>query len=681
MKQLGKITSIDLSVVNVVSSWIWVNGLIIVIPLKILITVQQKMKLKRMYEMKILNIKTFLLLLVLLLSSGLFAFDEQGTPEPGDIIAEIDASLTPSIFRAGENIRIEVEFKILDGWHIYSVISQGEDAPPPSGFTVNNETFILDGPVFETQPVNDFDQVIGMKLSYHEKRAVFYQNLKVTTDIILGKGIIPITVKFQTCNDRICLPPESKKIELTYQVEAGQARPEFQFPDRSIDQISTSNLKDITSRGVWSFIALAALMGLASLLTPCVFPMIPITISFFSKQAEGDHKQLIKLASIFALGIILTYTGTGLLMSLIFGAGSALQLATNPYVNVAIALLFILFAFSLIGFFEITLPTAIQGYFDQKSRQAGGVLGVLLMGFTFTLTAFTCTVQFVGTMLIGAAHGEWIWPLLGMLVFSTVFAFPFFLLAMAPSLVKKVGNRSGDWLGRSKVVLGILELMAAVKFLSNADLVWQTNLISRNTAILLWGILGVAIILYLYLSYPKPRLKRSFGQWVVMTIFGTLLILLGKGYNDQSLGSIIDSILPPATSQHLTSDDFVTKEESAQIVWLDSFEKAQVLAQQQNRNIFIDFTGYTCVNCRWMEQNIFALKNIHQTMLDNYLLVRLYTDGGENAEKNLALQIKRFNTVALPFYVILSSDGGVLKKFSGISRTPEEFQEFLTLKR
>ncbi|MCP4296765.1 MAG: DUF255 domain-containing protein [Proteobacteria bacterium] len=630
--------------------------------------------------MRKLSFKLLGLLIGILFSTTvLFALDQYGLPEPGEILANIKAEIEPDVFRRGENIRIKVEINIIEGWHIYSVIHQGEDAPPPTSLTVQNRSFVKDGPAFETRPINDFDKVIGLNLSYHENDAILYQNLKVPDELPVGSSTIPITVRFQTCSDRICLPPESKNIDLDYRLEPGPVRADFEFPDRSIDPLPSRELKSLTSKGIRSFIALAALMGLASLITPCVFPMIPITISFFSNQAEGDQKQLIKLASIFALGIILTYTGTGLLMSALFGAGSALQLATNPYINLAIAFIFIVFAFSLMGFFEISLPVGIQGYFDKKSRQAGGVTGVLLMGFTFTLTAFTCTVQFVGTMLIAAAQGEWIWPLLGMLTFSSVFAFPFFLLALAPGLVKTMQGRSGAWLGRSKVVLGILELMASVKFLSNADLVWQTDLISRNTAIIIWALLFAIIIIYLISGNIRPKLKRSPGQWSVVVVFAALLVLLGRGYDDRSLGSLIDSVLPPPAGQHLVSDDFITEEEAKQVVWLTSINEALIIAEKEDKKIFVDFTGYTCVNCRWMEHNTFALKGIHQIMTKNYILVRLYTDGGDDAGKNLNLQIERFNTVALPFYVLLSNKNKVIKKFSGISSSPEEFQDFLRI--
>ncbi|PCI22855.1 MAG: hypothetical protein COB67_13225, partial [SAR324 cluster bacterium] len=476
--------------------------------------------------------------LTFFLPSGAWALDENGIPEPGEIIAEISSTLHPATLRRGENVRVNVQVKIIPGWHIYSVIAQGDDAPPPSDVSLLDSPLIEDGPAYETRPINDFDPVIGMKLSYHKGKAILYRNLKVPDDLELGNYQANVQVRFQTCSDRLCLPPEVKVVSLDYTIEEGPVRAEYQYADRSIDNLPSQGMNHLTDGGLWSFIALAALMGLASLITPCVFPMIPITVSFFSKQAEGKRSTLIKLATIFALGIILTYTGTGLLLSAIFGAGSALQLATNPYVNLVIGIVFILFAFSLMGLFEITIPGGVQGYFDQKARKLGGVPGVLLMGFTFTLTAFTCTVQFVGTMLIAAAQGEWIWPVLGMLVFSSVFAFPFFLLALAPRLIKKMQGKSGAWLGRSKVVLGVLELMASIKFLSNADLVWQTDLISRNTAILVWLILLACIIFYLVWTALRPKFNKSISQWVSVLTFMVLFILLGRGYNDQSLGSL-----------------------------------------------------------------------------------------------------------------------------------------------
>ncbi len=596
-------------------------------------------------------------------------------------LLKLSTRLEPGTVRSGEKFRMVIDVSLKPDWHIYSVIPlEEEDAPPATRVEMESDLFSSDGPVYETRPVYKFEEVLDLGYYYHENRAELYQNLQFTGEIKPGKYETKILIYYQLCTDVICLPIESREKILRFEVESGDPRDEFRFADRSINPVpsKTGDLTGMLSGGFWAFLGLAALMGLVSLLTPCVFPMIPITITFFSKQAEGSQSRVIKLAVIFSAGIIFTYTGFGLLMSIIFGAGSALTVAANPIINLIIALVFIVFALSLMGIFVISLPTGIQSYFDQKSRTLGGAVGVLLMGFTFTLTAFTCTVQFVGTMLIAASQGEWIWPLIGMIVFSTVFAFPFFLLAVVPSLVKKMQGKSGAWLGRSKFVLGVLELMASVKFLSNADLVWQTNLISRNTAILIWILLLIFIVAYLLWTGTRPRIIKSIWQWGSIVVFICCILLLSRGWNDRSLGGLIDAVLPPPSGLHLVSGDFVTVEEINAVVWLNDLEKAKKEAALQGKPIFLEFTGYTCVNCRWMEQNVLALKKVHKKLTDDYIMVRLHTDGGENAQKNLDLQIKQFQTVALPYYVRFKSDGTAQAVFSGISLNPDEFIKFLS---
>jgi len=621
-----------------------------------------------------------LFVIVLLIPKTLLS-QEWGV-KPGEEVVRFSAEVSPKIVRIGESFRVVVKMDIRPTWHVYSVLFQGEDAPPPTKLSLVGGDYIFDGPVYESRPVTELDKVIGIRLSYHEQKGYLYQNLKLGEGTKTGLNDLSVKVDFLACNDRLCLPPNVKQLDLKLMVENGPPREELMTADRSIEYVprvkKQNSLTKLVSKGFWQFVGLAAFMGLISLITPCVFPMIPITVSFFSKQAEGKQSRVLKLALLFTAGIIGTYTGTGLLLSALFGASSALQFATHPLVNLAIAGLFVVFALSLMGFFTLNLPGMFQNYFDEKSRRLGGAAGVLLMGFTFTLTAFTCTVQFVGTMLISASQGMWLWPFIGMVVFSSVFAFPFFLLAIAPGMIKVVQKHSGDWLGRSKIVLGILELIAAVKFLSNADLVWQTNLISRNVAIIIWIILLVCVIVYLTWTNIRPILNRAALSWFVVLIFVCSTVYVGYGYNDRSLGSLIDSVLPPPSGHRLKGGDYITEEQSSKLIWYDNVNDGLVKARKLNRPVMIDFTGYTCVNCRWMEQNVFNLKDVYKLFLEEYVLVRLYTDGGEKASENLQYQIDHFNTVALPLYVILNKDGEFVRQFSGISQNPQEFVDFLT---
>jgi thiol:disulfide interchange protein DsbD len=541
----------------------------------------------------------------------------------------------------------------------------------------------MDGPLYETPPVHSYVSALEFSVIYHENKASLFQNLQWRETIPPGEKTIRIKLRYQLCTDKICLPTDSKVLPVHFIIESGPARARFLASRRDVDSpfptSSKNQMSDLMKNGIWPFLALAALMGVVSLLTPCVFPMIPITVSYFSNQAEGKHSTVVKLALLFSLGIIVTYTGVGLLFSFLFGAGIAIQMASNPVVNLCIAFVFIVFALSLMGVFNIKLPSRLETYLDGKSRNLGGAWGVVLMGATFTLTAFTCTVQFVGTMLIAAAQGEWIWPLVGMLVFSTVFAFPFFLLAIVPSMIKKTRGKSGAWMGRSKTVLGILELMASVKFLSNADLVWQTGIISRNTAIAVWFLLLGVIVAYLTWTSFQNRSKKPTIQWGVIALFLCLMGLVGRGWNDHSLGSLIDSVLPPPSGRHLIAKGLISERESQQIHWLDSLDEALRLSAKKRKPILLEFTGYTCVNCRWMEQHILVRNDIFKQIKDTFILVRLYTDGGKDSAANLKLQIDRFQTVALPYYIILSSENTVLKEYSGITLDYNDFLSFLTL--
>ena len=618
-----------------------------------------------------------LIYLVLFFTTSISAQDF--VPEEFKNIVQFKVKLVPEIIHKGEFSRLEITAKIKKKWHIYSILPQGEDSPPPTTLNIKTSELTINGPVYESRPIFDFDKAIGIKLSYHKRSARFYQNFESLQKDLSGQFQIKTSVKYQACDDRICLPPRTITILTPFEIVAAEARPEYLFAPRNIDKLpingGSQQLDDMLADGIWGFVILAILMGLASLLTPCVFPMIPITVSYFSKVAEGKPLQLIKLATIFCLGIIVTYTGLGIITTIVFGAGTALQLASNPVVNLVIAIVFILFAFSLFGFFTIQLPSGIVNFFDQKSRSYSGIFSVLLMGFTFTLTAFTCTVQFVGTMLIAATQGERLWPIIGMLVFSTVFAIPFFILALLPKLIIKLKGTSGTWLIRTKVILGILELMASFKFLSNADLVWGTELLSRNTAIYTWTILlGIGV---LYLVWTNFKAKRNKSQWLFTLLLGVLLVFVFNGRNDKSLGSLIDAVLPPVKHIISTGENLISEEESNEIIWLDSLDEAMKISQKEGKRILLEFTGYTFINCRWMEQNILANREVHEMIKKSFVAVRLFTDGGKHADENLKMQIDRFQTIALPYYATLTDMGEVQNTSSGVSYQYKEFIDFL----
>jgi len=636
------------------------------------------------------RISFFVTSLLLILFSGLTLAQGQSDFKPPNV--ELEAKLEPVSVRAGEQVRAVISANFDEGWHIYSVIpSEDKLAPPPTRVNWEPHSFVAQGPLYETNPITQHDPALGMVLSYHENRVNFYQNFKVPENISLGSGSLKAAFRYQTCSDRLCLPPKTVQITLPFEVETGTVRPEYAYMNRVIDEIpedgapvaSSESLDSALAGGIWGFIALAALMGSLAWLTPCVFPMIPITVSFFSKQSHGSNRELLGMASLFALGIVVTYTGTGIILASFLGAAGAVQLATNPWMNLLIALLFVFFGLSLMGVFDLELPNNWVQSLDQVSRRMGGVAGVLLMGMVFTLTAFTCTVQFVGTLLIAAAQGEWMWPIVGMLVFSSVFAFPFFLLALFPRWIGSFQSKSGTWMIQMKFILGFVELMAAFKFLSNADLIWQWNLISRTAVLGAWLILLLGIFLVILGKFPGVFQKESPKGPQLIAILPVIAVFayLGYGASGKHLDGWTDSYLPPDVSLEQQNSASVSVlledvESVHALPWLSNLDEALLQAKTSKKPIFIDFTGYTCVNCRWMEKNVFAEKSVYASLKSNFILVQLYTDGGEGYEANQKLQVERFRTIALPYYVILSPENAVLAKHAGIS-TPLEFLDFL----
>jgi len=408
------------------------------------------------------------------------------------------------------------------------------------------------------------------------------------------------------------------------------------------------------------YLWLAASAGAVSLLTPCVFPMIPITVSYFTNQAANG----IRSAFVFAVAIIGSFTGLGVLAALVFGAAGLLRFAANPFLNLTLAALFIFFALNLFGLYQITLPSSTLTRLDQETRRREAHLtGAILMGLTFALTSFTCTAPFVGTVLVTAATGAWREPALGMLVYSTVFALPFFVLALIPQWAARL-PKAGRWLVTLKVVMGFLELAAAIKFLSNADLVWHWGIFTRDVVLALWIALSGLTAAYLVASGPGT-VGRLAGAAAALGVG----IWLATGLVGRSLGEL-ESFLPPKPGQR---DSYVLN-----LNWhLNDLPSAMTIAKAESKPVFIDFTGYTCTNCRWMEANVFARADV-KAELNHFALARLFTDGdGPVYENQQAYQEKTFNTVALPLYAILAPDGHTIATLPGLTRDPAVFVAFL----
>ena len=418
-----------------------------------------------------------------------------------------------------------------------------------------------------------------------------------------------------------------------------------------------------------SFLWLAAVTGALSLLTPCVFPMIPITVAFFNQRRENDSHAL-RHAVLFGLGIIVTFTALGLGLAVLVGAAGLAQFASDPWVNILIGVLFIGFALSLLGVYDLPLPFSNRflNKIDKSARDSSGrAVGSVMMGFAFTLASFTCTAPFVGPLLVSASRGDWQVPLAGMAVFSTVFAAPFFILALVPSWTASL-PRAGGWLKDVKVIVGLFEIAAALKFFSNADLVWGTGILSRTVVLAAWMLIALVAAGYLAAKITRNR-SGSTLRWIGPALATGVAVWLALGMKGKPLGEL-EAFLPPS--------EISTPSAPSDLQWiLNDQQKALAAASQTERLVFVDFTGYTCTNCRWMEANMFSRADVSAS-LSNYVLSRLYTDGeGDIYEKQQQFQENQFGTVALPLYAIVDSKGRTVRTFSGLTRNPREFIAFL----
>jgi thiol:disulfide interchange protein len=422
-------------------------------------------------------------------------------------------------------------------------------------------------------------------------------------------------------------------------------------------------------------------MGALSLLTPCVFPMVPITVSFFANHSSRTRAGALKMAALYGLGIIFTFVALGMSLAVIFGAAGINKLASNPWVNLLITFIFLGFALSLLGVFFMQLPTGLMNRLNNAAteKQEGSIVGTMLMGLTFSLTSFTCTAPFVGTLLVLAAQGNWRWPMIGMLGFSFVFALPFFLLALVPQLMTQI-PRAGGWMNSVKVVMGFLEIAAAMKFLSNADLVWHWNIFTRTTVLCIWTGCLLMIVAYLLgwfrLDHDSEISAVSGPRVIFALLFLAAAIWLGNGLTGHKLGDI-DAFLPPADSDN--SVQMQTASATAESPWiLNDLQAGLQQAKQQGKPLFIDFTGYTCTNCRWMESNIFSKPAVERDM-NRFVKVRLYTDGdGDTYSKQQDYEDKQFGTVALPLYALLDQYGKTIDTSAGVTRDPEIFKSFMS---
>ncbi|MFN9150192.1 MAG: protein-disulfide reductase DsbD family protein, partial [Bacteroidota bacterium] len=453
--------------------------------------------------------------------------------------------------------------------------------------------------------------------------------------------------------------------------EVATVKPAAAAANAPIVEDTQSEIATEKRKGLVSFFLYAMGVGFLALLTPCVFPMIPITVSFFTKRHEKHRGSGMRDSALFGLGIISTFTAVGILASVIFGGTAVQDLAANPWMNLGIGLLFMVLAFNLFGSFEIQVPVSIMNALNKKS-QGDGTVSVLLMGLTFSLTSFTCTVPFVGTLLLSASGGDYLYPAVGTFGFATAFAIPFVLLSMFPSLLVRL-PRAGGWMNNLKVVMGFLEIAAAVKFFSTAEFIFGLGLLPREVFLAVWAGVCLLIVLYLLgtfrmtLDTPVERVGGLRAFFAV--IFATLTLWFTGGMLGKPLAADLEALLPPENYHQLldqmngapaVSAAPTTSETSSAghggLTWLNDLEKAKKIARQEGKPIFIDFTGFACVNCRLMEKEVFPKPEVVE-QFKKFVLVQLYTD--RKSEPYITNQniLKTYGTVANPLYVMLRPDG------------------------
>ena len=586
-------------------------------------------------------------------------------------INPVEWTLSSVVLKAapGATIPLRLTAKIDDGWHIYSVTT-----PPPT-IPVQIKFGDVAAHVFQPVPEKKYDEALAANAEFYEKEAAFVIPYQVKKDTAVGPLEITASVRYAVCDSKRCLPPKTKTASFTVTVDpSAPAVAAFAAPAGYIDTAAPVVKKDApqkTSDGMAAFLLTAFGLGLASIFTPCVFPMIPITVSFFLNERGG-----IRQAIVFSLGIIFLFCALGLGVTAAGGPFGVRLLAANPWVNGFIALVFGAFAVSLLGAFEITLPSSLLTKLDSASRR-GGYLGTLLMGLTFALTSFACVGPFVGSLLAASVTVSTAQRLFGMASFATGLAFPFFFLAAFPGYLKKL-PRSGGWLARVKTVMGFTLLAIMLKYAANIDQVLQLNWLTRERFLAAWFVLfamaGLYLLGLLKLEGVEDGETLGIPRMLIASLFLIFAFSLLPGMFGAPLGEL-DAFVPAAATVGGFGGQTTA---SAGPVWLkDQYREALDQARRENKLVLVSFTGYACTNCHWMKTNMFPKPELAPALKD-LVLVELYTDSGDAVdEANQKLQEQRFATIATPFYAILDPDEKLVASFDRRTSDTSEFLGFL----
>jgi len=621
---------------------------------------------------------------------------------PEDVVSWTSRAVPSTIGPRGVSV-IKLTARMNGDWKMYALDStlpsRDDVLSRPYGVvvTLSNVDDALEalGDVGQSPPEVGYDITFDMELGYFHTQATFYAGVRAV-DSLAATHEFFADVRYQVCSDDfgICLRPATISLPVTLFVDptcSGCSATEADISHTRETSAEggammaslTSDLESYREGGMLPFLLLAIAAGLISLLTPCVFPMIPLTISYFTKQGHSRSKA-VRMALVFGAAIVVTFTGIGVVMSVLVGAAGAQTIASNPWVNLMIAAVLIGFALSLLGLYELRLPSSFLTRVGKRGTEERGWAGVLFMGLTLTLVSFSCTAPFVGGLLAAASAGTWIYPLFGMIVYSTTFALPFVLLALFPRALESL-PRSGAWMNSLKVVLGFIELAAAVKFLSNADLVWGFGLLSRTLGIAFVLVIFLMTGLYLLgkLRFPHEPVVESIGVGRLLAaggffVFSLYLIpgLLGAPLN------ALDAYLPPRLGTDVSIYSLIGAD-SGQLVdpeegwFVDDIDGAFAEATSLERPVLVDFSGWTCTNCREMEANVFPLPEVASLFREEFVALRLYTDDLEMGDEFHEFQMGLTGSPALPTFAIVAPQGRVLLARESALMDKDEFLEFL----
>jgi len=603
-------------------------------------------------------------------SAGLFA----AAPDPVQWTLSFDSKSV----RPGGHVLAKFVAKVDSPYHVYSLTTP-KGGPNPTTAGIADNPAVAGFRVYEPKPERKFDPNFQLDTETYESEVAVLIDVELKKDAPAGPLEITAQARYQCCTDKICLPPKRKSSAATINVDASAPAAAIAIPAGYIDvakalaPVAAPKPAAAPPADFGVFLLTAFLAGLAAIFTPCVFPMIPFTVSYFLNQKARSP---VSQALLFCLGIVVMFTGLGLLTKAIAGPFGVVQLGNSPWVNTFIAIVFIIFGLSLLGAYELTLPSGLLTRMSQASDR-GGYAGTLIMGLTFTLTSFACIGPIVGPLLVASVQTSGLLPVLGMMGFSTGLATPFFLLAVFPSFLKKM-PKSGGWLMRVKVVLGFIVLAASLKYLSTVDQELQKNLISREFLLSSWVVLfalpGLYLLGFLRLEGVKGDEALGVSRMLAGALFLIFAISLVPGIFGTPLGELEGLIPVPARAAALGGAGGA----EAGPVWMkNQYAEALAKARAENKLVFINFTGYACTNCHWMKANMFPRPEV-KSLLKDFVLVDLYTDGTDAvSEQNQKLEESKFGTVAIPYYAILDPDEKVLSTFPGLTRSSEEFVGFI----